>query len=1074
MADTPIDKLIFALGGDVSALNDAYKQAEAGAAKTGTTIQQNLGKGFKDAAASAASDGKKLQDALGGVGEHARKMTEHIQVSRREMIYFFRELANGDIQRLPATMALFLSHLLEVSPAALAATAAIAAIPLAVTVAAVKADEALAKIRTSLALTAYASGASTSAIAAMASAAVDQAPISGLGARRIAGGLAGAGMPAGLMQQGIVAAGRYELGAGVSQEEATRLVGEMYNNPAKSATALNESMRLLNYAQTQQVADLQAMGKDEEAAAIILKEFSARSKEAAEQAGMWTKMLNAMGNAMGNFGVFIAHQAGTGSAQERLENLQSPSFGARFMRGLVETIPGAGGIMRSNIERQEADLKFQAAEEDAAAKRKGQAARDNELLSRSWAEASKGSNEFVMRLDALKNNMLLAGAAAKTAKEDFLQGRGVVTKQGDIAVFQRQADVAKSVYEATARYGDPVAEARRRAANARELAAAPLENQAYVAARQSAYESYYRNLQNPQLNAQAKTILGYDLQAAQANRTDANRAKEQAQRLKDLELEAKGAKQMADAYDVSRAAVSRAKVEAEVDVEVTNRQIAAKDRLAAVNMKLAIAFDQARQKLGELVETQGYEAEASAIAAAAGGSPAEQAAAKRRADVQRQIAPLLSTASSPEQRAQIEAGGKKLQTDADVKAQNDAIAALKGNVFNSQQNLAFQRQYAGAEASGMSEDNLRRLKVYQNTLQDVQRLGIDPSLPKYQAYVQSLVQANEAMSDLQDAMQKAGEEAKGLADDITQGLDNMLHSTGKDWQQKAAEMGGSILDTLVKSNVLEPMNKWLTSQFSGLIGGPGELGSSTSNPMYVMPVGPGGVPLGLPGGGGGLGGLLGGPPVGSITGNPIADANIAQRLSGGESSAIPGQGGIFGNWGYGGLGKGGSLLGNLFTNDAGTGMFDTGNFFGSGGAVDQFFGGTAAGVSTTGISSAFADSAVAADASALDLSSLSSTLPDIIPMAKGGPLSASSYYLVGENGPELLGPGVAGVITPNSAPSVQAALGSRLSGGGDSFHFGDINLPNVKNPEGFIGAIKSKSQLARAVTQAASHGRRNG
>ena len=77
-----------------------------------------------------------------------------------------------------------------------------------------------------------------------------------------------------------------------------------------------------------------------------------------------------------------------------------------------------------------------------------------------------------------------------------------------------------------------------------------------------------------------------------------------------------------------------------------------------------------------------------------------------------------------------------------------------------------------------------------------------------------------------------------------------------------AGIGQNMLSTIVQSQILDPMNKWLTSQFGSMLG-VGALGASAANPMYVVdannPLEPIGTPLGAPGGGGGFfSGLFGG------------------------------------------------------------------------------------------------------------------------------------------------------------------------------------------------------------------------
>ncbi|MEE9923961.1 MAG: phage tail tape measure protein [Brucella anthropi] len=67
--------------------------------------------------------------------------------------------------------------------------------------------------------------------------------------------------------------------------------------------------------------------------------------------------------------------------------------------------------------------------------------------------------------------------------------------------------------------------------------------------------------------------------------------------------------------------------------------------------------------------------------------------------------------------------------------------------------------------------------------------------------------------------------------------------------------------------------------------------------------------------------------------------------------------------------------------------------------------------------------------------------------AKGGPVSAGSSYLVGEEGPEIITPDRNGYVHPNGeAPGVRGS-GKASFPAGASFQFGDIHIHGVSNPE---------------------------
>jgi hypothetical protein len=66
--------------------------------------------------------------------------------------------------------------------------------------------------------------------------------------------------------------------------------------------------------------------------------------------------------------------------------------------------------------------------------------------------------------------------------------------------------------------------------------------------------------------------------------------------------------------------------------------------------------------------------------------------------------------------------------------------------------------------------------------------------------------------------------------------------------------------------------------------------------------------------------------------------------------------------------------------------------------------------------------------------------------AKGGPISAGSSYLVGEEGAEIITPSRNGYVHPNGqAPSGGRGGHSAGASGGSRFQFGDIHIHGVKD-----------------------------
>lgn len=72
----------------------------------------------------------------------------------------------------------------------------------------------------------------------------------------------------------------------------------------------------------------------------------------------------------------------------------------------------------------------------------------------------------------------------------------------------------------------------------------------------------------------------------------------------------------------------------------------------------------------------------------------------------------------------------------------------------------------------------------------------------------------DVVSSLQDAYAQADDGAKSFADTITNGLRDAITSGG-DLKDKLEEIGKSLLTNLAQTNVLDPLNKSLTSLFAG-------------------------------------------------------------------------------------------------------------------------------------------------------------------------------------------------------------------------------------------------------------------
>lgn len=556
------DKLIFALDGDLTALKARYAEAEAGAQKTGTNIQKNLGSGFKDAAKEANQHARQINLALNDIGESSKRIGNNIAVSRREMVYFVREMVNGDWQRAPATIALLASHMLEIPGAAIAATAAIVAIPVAVAVAAVKAENALAKLRVSLALTGYYAGISSVQAAGIAGQIAGGGMMSANGARGFVSGALGGFVPSGSIAQAGMAAGNFQLATGAKSEETQRLLREMFEDPSKAAQELNNSMRLLTTEQTQQVHDLQQQGQLERAGQIVLDAFNSRVRDAAQQASVFEKALDRAGTRLGNIWSALGKLFGGGTTDaDTLASLknQRDQIAAHGLPG------GKGGASA-----QASALAILDAQIDAVAARmvgsmqtavaKGEAGQRDKLISEGLATANKETNAFNQHLEDMRNSL-------KGMDDQLLAAQGAHSKYTDVIKTQRDALAQAIKYQRT-----PAQLAAEKAADEARIARTPVEARARVEGEIAAKREFERNMANPAMVPYAQGIYTAQMAAARNNLRDVDTLDRQKKFLAGAEAEADMEENVAAAYDVSTTAAMRAKAVGEAKAAGVKRE----------------------------------------------------------------------------------------------------------------------------------------------------------------------------------------------------------------------------------------------------------------------------------------------------------------------------------------------------------------------------------------------------------------------------------------------------------------------------------------------------------------------
>jgi len=805
VSDTPIDRLIFALDGDLGPYNATLGQAEAMTDRSAARISdkwKNVALGMGDlggqkAFKATASGASELERALGGVSlkaEEARRnliassgagaamtalfrdiakvapasmltASEGIRLTQRELWHLSaaaREIATGQFSRLPITAAVIAAHFGGLTAGTLALGAAVLTIPVAFGVAAYQTEQALARIRSALAITGYASGITASQAGQIAASisAGSGGTYSQLGGRGLVGQLAGNLVPGASIARAGIAATQYELGAGVSEKDAVKIISDMFADPTKSAQQLDREMNLLTFAQTEQVRRLQEQGEYEKAGDLILQAFSDRTREAANQANYFAIMLAKAEGGVGGFLDFLGKKVlGMGlTPQEELKFLQGG--GQKYSYGVIPEYDTASRAARI------AELQRQIAEEATRAK-SGQQAR---AIFDAYPDAARGADQFNAHVRDLTDRLAKANKALaenKGVHNEYIDG---IRKEKTALEGALKPGVQRTAVQI----------AQEEAADRLRVARAAPEHQATVAAQLAAKRTLERNLASgTMLPADAQAIFRAQMQGAAAGDIKAGQRLDQ--RIKDLLAEASAAETVAKAFDESVAAGDRAKAAGEAHVMVVKKEIAASMEMAATNAILAKSFATLSAAESERIAKEALAVAALRAEAAAGGSPIAQAIAGARAAATAETAPEFAAANAmapgPDQvNALAEAGDHFNKALANNIAKLDAAAqrAAASQLFRLQTDINTTQQRAGLLAQGGTQDDLRRLEAAQAAVEELSRTT-DVYAEKNRALVESMMDAAVAASDLNDAYQKNLKEASDLASGITGPLDQFLN-----------------------------------------------------------------------------------------------------------------------------------------------------------------------------------------------------------------------------------------------------------------------------------------------------------
>lgn len=1054
MGSEPLDKLVFALDGDISGLEKVYSQADAGASRTGRNIRDDIGKGFTDAAKTAQAATRDMGAALDGVSAKAAKTgavwettmqsinrstgisraetkaaaeswdtfgralgdvkdpadklrgffqetPEHVRLSRRELFELGRVLTGGEIERAPFTLAKVAVSLMEIDGATLAVGAGFAAIPILALTAAVKTEQAFARMETSIRKTGNAVGVTLDEMRQMA-----REDLEGLSRRGNIDALsimAGRGnISGGMLSSAIRSVPGFAAATGASQDEATAKLEQLFSDPSKGAEELNSEFKLLDEATTRQIQHLTEQGRLQDAQKLLIEATNQRFEGLEKSSFSLANAFDNVGKFLSNVwfrtgamvtGADVTNQDRLTALRGRLERSQNPSAAGYAPLGTE----GERRI-KDEITRLEKVVET----ETAAAREKGAKAEQNRRAKDAAALADTYDKEG-SAIERLGNQHYLLRQGLEAQEEQLRKMRMDATKpllpgMRD-ALNARIAEQEKMV--ASTRFAlEGVGTASANQKTPAQLAAEQAADAVRVAMASPRNQGALRERLGVQRSFEANLSnpemapYAEDIRRAQMSTVGVADAARRRQNLKDLEDHTAGIKAEADAYKEGAAAAEAARIAAQAK-EAFDK--GATDSAKAYAKALSdAAFQQERLATAQRQHAMGQDIAGLQRQVAAGGSPAALASAARITQATKDTEHMFASAGNDaEKLREAEAAFAKEISDLTKRDQLNARAAVNAQVFGVTQQIQAMQFRGMMMGQGLTPDDQRHVDTAIQTFDDLVHKGLDPTTEEFKETFNVLYPLNARLGDMADAVQKAAQAAKEYADDITGGIKGWIMSGGKGGIMGLGEgIGQSMLATSL-DKALEPLNDQLTKVFGEILGVPTETKADGSifNPYYVRMAGAGG---GMPGaGGGGLGSIFDG---------------------------------IFG--GGGGIGE----------------SFGGGDFIGT--ASDPMAGGGGLISSVLNIASMFGGF-----------------------LADGGAMDPSKFYVVGEKGPEIWGPGHAGNITPLAQTrdwSVGGGSSARQSTGGTT----NVNM-TFNGITDMPGIVRSRSQIEGMVTNATARGQRN-
>lgn len=983
MSET-LDKVAFDLGGNLAPLAASYAQADAMTDKLAASIKAKTGQSMFgtteamtaklaavfDKASNSSSKffsetqagSAKLLSARGALDEIEKATTSlhgSASVATREFRALFDELAGGRTRMVPGTLAIIATRVFGLSLASIAAAAVWAAPFIAAAAAAAVYIRALDEVQRKLAATGFASGVSRDQLVGMA-----ENIASTPGSRQSVGGAqTGLGILAGRGNVGSdnlmgaeQAASGYAAATGEKLDKAASAFEEALAQPAKGARDLNEQMKLLSAGQVREIDDLVAAGDTEKAQEVIIKAMNDRTKEATSALSQMTQALIGFGKGLND----LINRAGkqlTGSYtdQDRLAALESSRM--KYAPGQIQSANSSVAINNAGIDRLEAPLRAKLA---AAQKQVDDG-----------AKVAVETTLITSTLDEYKKKLNVAG----TKHEEEAQATKAVADSLNAQKDILNRDLAKHADAGTIA-GDRanLADLQTMATNAANpnyrwgsgVPKAPKGPKHPGIGSDEAVDNAVKDELTAQLEL-TRSITGRLAIQEQIAKIE-NAAKDAALKSSLIEQHITGAaaKRATDA-EGSAAALKAQKDALDEQEALATQQNDSDKKLVGYKIEALKAAEQ-----GKISESKRLSLELQAL-------DLEQAQARKD---------LLNSQATnknrlPDQDARDAAeraglAGSQADVRSDVIRQstdrsNDVPKQLQQSIDLLKQEGAL--KYADAEMRAKELADLEAIK-------EIKKENLDLTAADGQAQAAKLKALYEEQAAAQVENQGLSQTAQ-ITDKLRSGFEDMATTAilhGKNLREVFHGIVDQIAEMILKMAVLNP-----------LMNGLGGSGSTWGSGGLL-----GGLFKGLLGGGGAPA-AAGGAPLLSMGGSGSAYASTGLL------------GGIFG------ASNSGSLISTI------TGP--TTSNLSSGGLLGAMFGSTQSTSLLSSLSSGMGTTTASSNNSGASIfgSVLSGLLGGVFGggKASGGYIDPARFYMVGENGPEILGPGVGGRITPITAPNVQ-------------------------------------------------------